>query len=1142
MKRLAMLFFLLVGTAGALHAQVSRATLTGRVADQSGAVVPNVQITVTDTATGAQSKTTSGTDGYYTVPFLEPGPYKVIAEAPGFKRYRHTGIDLQTEQHVMENITMQLGSTSQTVRVSANAALIDTETASAGQVLTSEEIETLPSDGRSPIGFVRIEYGVVPKQKHLLTEVRPFDNGGGSDFAMGGGNSQSNEILMNGVPNMESSDRVSAFSPELDSVNQIAADDFESSAAYGDTSNGIVNITTKNGTNQFHGTMSEFNETNALAARLYFQKPSATIPATRQNQYGLTIGGPVLIPKLYNGRNKLFFFYAFEGFNDSSPSSKITTVPTAQEKTGNFSALLGLGSSYQLYNPYAATLVNGKVVRQPYVGNIITTPLSPVGQAMVDFYPSPNQPGAADGENNYFSNTPNVDNYYSNMGRMDFNFSTSNKIFFEAHESSVVSTGGNLFHNIATGNISNTDLSGATLDDVETFSPTLSLENRLGYTRSWATNALPSTGYNPTQLGFPSYIASNSHYLALPQMYLSGYNELGGTSGGVTSFTSIQYFGELTKVWNRQTIEIGPDIRAYKTATNNPGYASGLYLFTSEWTNAYTGANAPQFGSGLAELLLGLPDTGSNQYSVNDPNLSSSYYFGGYIQDNWHVKSNLTVNLGLRVEHETPLVESQNRMNVGFDPTAVNEVTNPAEAAYAANPIPQLPVAQFQPTGGLLFATSSHRSAYQTQTAYVSPRFGIAWSPDFLHGKTVFRGGYGLFYNPFTDYYTGPTAGFQINNPMVPTRNNYLSPDATLSDPFPADNPIQQPTGSSLGYNTFLGQGITFYTPNVKAGYSSRISLDVQQQLGRNMMFDLGYISNTQHDLSTSNNDGALPISYLSTLGKYDPTVTSELSHIVPSPYAGLGAHYGNTTSVAGLLRPYSEFSAVEQELIPNGYSKYNALLARLTQRFSNGLQYNANFEWSRQLEASSQLNPGGPLWYGESSSDFPIHFVLSGTYNLPFGRGTKFFSNVNRAENLLVGGWEISSIYTWNSGTPVGWGNPIIDWSAPINSQPRNLKQAFNVNAFDRVNKDQMNGYNYRTFPEMFLRSDATNNADLSAFKNFEFGQGRQLQYRFDAFNALNRAQFGSPNTNPTSSAFGVITSQANVSRVIQMGLRISF
>ncbi len=1164
MKRL-LLLLSLVYLANAVFAQEFRSTLTGRVLDPSGAPVPNVHLLITNTATGAQSEVTSGKDGYYTAPSLTPGPYQITGSVHGFKKYVHSGINIQTAQSVTENVQLEIGNTAETVLVTADAPLIDSATATSGQVLTTHEVENLPSNGRSPIGFVRDEYGVVPKEKHALAVVRPFDNSGGGDFSLGGGNASSNEVLLNGVPNMEDSSRTAGFSPSMDAVNEIRVDQFESDAAYGDTSGGTVNITTKSGTNQFHGTLSEFNETSALAAGLWFNNASGVKnPVTRQNQYGGTIGGPVVIPKVFNGHDKLFFFYAYEGFKDSTPTSVFSTVPTAAERGGDFSALLKLGKSYQLYNPFTGTLSGSKVARQPFAGNVIPNSLlNPVALAYLKFYPEPNLPGKADGENNFISTTPTVDNYFSNMGRLDYNVSSNNKVFFDFHQSDWVQTGGNVFSNIATGTTTDVGMWGGVLDDVQTFSPTMVLDARLGFSRTDnATNILPSLGFNAGSLGFPSYIGANATSAVLPAIKLSDINStLSGKNGGPSYFDNIQLYATLTKVWGAHTLKIGPDIRSNKLSQFNSGYPSGYYTFGNNWVTSGTGAANQPFGGSLASLLLGLPTAG--EYDIYEPTTSSNFYYAFFLQDDWKVKHNLTLNLGLRVEHETPIVESHNRETVGFDPTAVNAVTQAAEAAYASiyaasaakYPVLVAPSA-FQPTGGLLFATPDHRSGYSTQTVMVSPRIGLAWAPDKLHNRTVFRGGFGIYFNPFNDYNTGPSTGFSQITQLVSTNNNYLSPAATLSDPFPlGSNPIQQPTGSSLGVNTYLGNDITFLTPNPKTPYSVRWSFDIQHQFGKDWMVDIGYIGSHQVNLSYTNClsaatssgscNGTPPLQYLTMSPYRDAALTTLMGSSVRNPFAGLlpGTQLnGSTTSLATLLGPFPQFTDVTQKLVPGGYAWFHMLAVRITKRFSNGLQFNINYEHSRQLE-TSQLQTGGPLVYTETTSDFPDHFVLTGSYNLPFGRGAKFLSNANGLVNALVGGWTLNAIYMIESGAPLSWNNMIYS-GGNLHYNPTNLAAAFDVTQFDRNSADQPNQYNYRTFPQMFnnLRSEGANNADLSLLKNFNFTERVKLQYRFEAFNALNRTQFGAANLDPTKSTFGTITSQANSARAIQMGLRLQF
>jgi hypothetical protein len=1158
------LFLLLPVLAALLSAQEFRSTLTGRVLDPSGAPVPNVKLTITNTDTGAPFDAVSSADGFYTVPFLAPGPYEIRAELSGFKRYVHSGINIQTGAAVTEDVRLEIGSTSESVVVKADAPLIEAATATSGQVLTTQEVENLPSNGRSPIGFVRHEYGVIPKQKHALAEVRPFDNSGGGDFSLGGGNASSNEILLNGIPNMQDSSRTAGFSPLIDAVDEIRVDQFESNAAYGDTSGGTVNITTKSGTNQFHGTLSEFNQTSALAAGLWFNNANnIPNPVTRQNQYGGTIGGPVVIPKMYNGHNKLFFFYAYEGFKDSTPTSVYTTVPTAAERGGDFSALLALGKNYQLYNPYSGVSSGGKVTRQTFAENVVPTSLlNPVALAYLQYYPQPNLPGKADGEQNFISTTPTIDNYFSNMGRLDYNFSDRNKAFFDFHQSHWLNATSNTFKNIATGNNTDVDMWGGVLDDVHTFSPTMVLDARLGFSRTVnSTNLLPSTGFDANTLGFPTYIGANSTIPVLPRIAPGDpLATLGGKTGSPAYFDNIQLFATLTKIWGSHTIKVGPDIRSNKLSQIGSGYSSGSFTFGSTWVTSGTGASGQPFGSSLASLLLGLPTAG--QFDISQPTTSNNWYYGAFIQDDWKIKKNLTVNLGLRVEHETPIVESNNRMTVGFNPTATNSATQAAQAAYAsvytkygaANPL--LPsVSAFQPTGGLGFATSSNRSGYSTATALLSPRIGLAWAPDKFHNRTVFRGGFGIYYNPFNDYNTGPSTGFSQSTSLVPSNNGNLTPAATLSDPFPAGNPIQQPPGSALGVNTALWNDIAFYTPNPKNPYSERWSFDIQHQFSKDLMLDVGYIGAHQVNLSYSNCisssssgsscNGIPPVQYLTMSPFKDQALTNAMGVSVPNPFAGLlpGIAAGSSTSVASLLGPYPEFTGVTQKIVPGGYAWFHMLAVRMTKRFSSGLQFNINYEHSRQLE-TSQLQGGGPLVYTETSSDFPDHFVLTGSYDLPFGRGAQFLSNANRLVDALVGGWTVNAIYMIESGAPISWNN-VIYYGGPLHFDPTNLTHAFDVTQFDRNSNDQPNTYNYRLFPQMFnnLRSQGANNADLSMLKNFSLWERVKLQYRFEAFNALNRTQFGAANvSDPTKTTFGTITSQANSARAIQMGLRLQF
>ena len=1144
-------------------AQETRSTLTGSVTDSTGAVIPHARIVITETDTGATTNVTSNGVGEYTVPFLAPGPYKIEVTAPGFKTYLHIGIQLETEQTVTENVRLGIGTSQQTVTVSAESPLVDTANASTGQVLTAQEVEDLPSNGRAPLGFAHLEYGAISKGKHSSSQTRPFDNTTADDFALGGGNSSSNELLLNGVPNMESSQRTAGFSPELDAVNAVSVDEFEANAAMGDTSGGTVNITTKAGTNHFHGSISEYYQASVLAAKPYFTPAGKSVPSTHYNQFGGTIGGPILIPRLFNGRNKLFFFYAFEGYIGKQPSTVITSVPTAAVRAGDLSAMLAVDPNDQLYDPYGATLTAGQVNRQPIPGNVLANAgltVNPIATAYFAEVPMPNYTGSSaqpDGENNYFADDPTVNNYKSNMGRIDWNISDSNKIFFEAHRSNYVVDQQNYFNDPLTGVNSQTILWGGQVDDIQNFSPSLNLENRLGFSRWYSLGAPDGEGVNPSTFGFPSYIAANSTAFSIPPMSLNdnaSIPQFGGSPGNLETFDTIQYFGSLNKTWGHHTIKIGPDIRVNKDTVLNPGDANGSYNFSSnpgDFVSQNSSANAQDFGGSYALFEMGLADggAGNSDYQVSTKFQYDNWYSGFFAQDDWKVKPNFTVSMGLRIEHETPVVEGHNNMVTGWIPGATNAVTTAAAAAYAANPNPILAPSAFSATGGIVYATSSNRSAYSTALAYVSPRLGFAYSPSFSHGTLAIRGGFGIYDNPFNDYLHGQQYGYSQTTGFIATNNNYLTPATTISDPFPtASNPIELPFGSSLGINTNLGNSIAYYAP-VKVSYAEKWSLDIEKQFRKNWLVEIGYIGVDQVHESYSNNVNALPLQYLSRSPFLDTALTKELGAATPNPFYGIipgpatGLNSAQTISVASLLRAYPEYSGVTEQLIPGAASNFNAIMLKVTKRMSQGLQFNFNYEHSRQLGTGSQLNPGGPLWYGETGSDFPDHASLTSIYMLPFGQGRQFL-NKSRLLDEFVGGFSVTGIFQYLSGTPLGWGNVIYTGNYhDFNNNPHNTHgPSFNTTNFNTNSKVQPNGYNYRTFPLDLLRSDPTKDFDFSVLKDFTITHRFVIQARVDAFNAFNRAQFQGANTNPKSSAFGDVTKQLNQNRQLQGGIHILF
>jgi len=1135
-------------------AQEFRSTLTGKVTDPSGAVVVNVKVTAIKSDTNSRFETVTNSDGLYTIPFLPPGPYSVTAEASGFKKYLQSGIQIGSDTRVSQDIPLAIGTASESVTVSADVAQLESVSASAGQVITTHEVESLPVNGRAPMDLAILGYGVV--NTGVRDQNRPFENSGFSTFAMGGAATGANAALLDGVPNVgtlgTTSTRVS-FSPPVDSVVDVKVEAFNVDASYGGFGGGTVEITTKGGTNQLHGTASEFNQVSNLAGTPFFTNAAGLKkPPYRQNLWSATVGGPVWIPKVINGKDRLFWFFAYEGFADAYATPAYFTVPTAAEIQGDFSHLLSLNSgskNYTLYDPTSAVLNGSTITRTVFPGNIIpSNRLNPIATSFLKQYmPAPNTQGIYDDTNNFLSPENTVDRYHSFSGRTDVNISNKNKLTVSGRQSYWCQTGPNdIVQNLAyTQHPICRDLWGGMIDDVHTFSPSFVGDLRLGFNRYDQYSFQPSQGYDPTQLGFPPYIAANSPHLMMPLFTFSdGYAGNAATSSYYINqpYNTYQAFNSYTKIIGTHSIKFGGQALLQDFTNINWLNSTGAYTFdTGSWVKATSSATAPTLGGSMAQFLLGLPTSGS--IDIYSPSKNDSWYDTLFVQDDWHARPNLTINMGLRWEYGAPTTESHNRQSIGFDPAAVNQVSAAAAAAYAKNPLPQLPPSQFSATGGLLFASSSNRSAYTTSHKSFAPRLGISWTPTALKGKTVIRAGTGIFYYNY-GVLLAQQPGFSIQNQYVATNNSYLSPATTLSNPFP--NGISQPPGAAAGVNTYLGQSITFYNPNLQNQYSLRWTLDIQQQLPHDTVLQIGYLGNHSVHLTTNYSLTSLPVQYLSTSPFRDNATINALAAVVPNPLAGLlpgTSLNGSTTAASNVLRPFPEFSGVTESTLNNGGSYFHSINIKLQKRFSRGLQFVVNYNHSRLMDSINYLNGGSPaLEKRVSAFDRPNSFVASGTYDLPFGRGKQIGATMNRALDFVAGGWSLAAIFTLHSGAPLSWGN-LIYLGAPLHYNAENPNHAFDTTAFNTVTSQQLS-QNFRTFPSQFnnLRVDHTNNINLTLTKTFSIKERVKVQFRAEAFNLTNKPLFAGANLTATSASFGTIGSQTNNPRYIQFGLRVTF
>lgn len=949
-------------------AQEFRATISGVVTDPSGAVVPNAAVTITEVNTGSISKTTSDAAGQYVVPFLMPGTYRLEVEANGFQKILRNGITLQSQEHPILNLTLQLGEASQTVTVTNDAPLIDQANASVGQIISTESVANLPLNGRTPTTLTELSEGVITTAAPQI--VHPFDNNAGNSWSIGGTPNQVSEVLLDGSPDLTLLGAL-AYAPTQDSVQEVSVRPFDTDASFGHTIGGVINQITKSGTNKYHGTLYEFSQISAIDANLYFNdraNPVVPTPVAHFNQYGGTFGGPVLIPKLYNGKDKLFFFFAYEGLKDSTPATTTLTVPTQAERNGDFSQTLAAGcpngfannpataaamcnpdssnskvhvDPNQLYNPFTATLTGSNIVRKPILNNQLNTAgaLNPVAQAYLGLIPLPNNTTgvATDGLGNYISPAPSVDTYSNEFGRLDFNASARDHVFFDFRHNNRTQVKNDFFGNGLTGTTLLRENFGTTVDNVFTVNSSTILDTRVNWTYFDEVHGTPAQRYSPATVGLPSGLQSGSARVQLPCVNFTTSSTVGTCGTATTTFatlgdntsaldptTSYQLFSDVVKIIGRHTLKVGFDGRQYRLSIENFGNASGAFGFGgNQFVTAGTGAAAVTFGGDLANFYLGLPTSG--QYDIPARADYHQYYVGSFVQDDVRVNDRLTLNFGLRFDIDTPFRDKLGRTVNGFNPAATNTASAVAAAAFRPQSITAdgvtASVASINTLGGLTFPNVPNGAPYNTNSGFLSPRFGFSYSPD---SKTVVRGGFGIFVQPealstlaasgtFSSNAIDNQEGFSASTTYTPTTNNFLSSAGSLSNPFP--NGFTQPVGSSLGASTFLGQSISFLAPNQHDPYSERYNLGVQREITSSTLVEFLYVGNhSLHLPIATQNLNAVSRQYLTTNPYRNQGLGAALGTSVHNPFAGLlpngGSFNGSTTALSNLVVPYPQFGS----------------------------------------------------------------------------------------------------------------------------------------------------------------------------------------------------------------------------------------
>ena len=1210
--------------AGDVWGQEARANIQGRLTDPQGAAVPGAQVSVISETTNVKQDTSTNEQGVWTVRFLNPGSYKVVVAVTGFKTIERRGIVLQTADMKQLDLILEMGQVAETVTVSAEAPLIDTTAATSGTVISGDAVTEMPIMSRIPFQLATMSPGVMAVDQNNNVAMMWSRDAASAVRVNGGRDDRSNEFLLDGMPNQHR-DKV-AFIPPTDAVAEFRIMTNAYDAQYGRQAGGTMNVSIKSGTNEYHGNVYEFNRNDAYSANT-FQANRSGLPKsmTRYNLWGGTLGGPVWLPKVYNGNSKTFFFVSYEGIRNQDPRAGTRSVPTAEEREGDFTStwttqtIGGVRNvvPISIYDPITVDtrrtiMQDGREVqnpqfgyRQPFAGNRIpASRISPIARSILGFIPLPNTPNQPNSNtaNNFTPNSTRQNKMASIMARGDHNWNNSHKTFATVRWNHMDEVTGNDFHNVTTGGRRTRINRGAGLDHVYILDANKVLNIRANVTRFEEPYSDLGSGFNPADLGFSQSYVSKMESLSFPR--ITGlFGDIGGKYGDYAKTTTYSGNANVTHTLGNMTLHYGGEYRIIQDAAGDSGNQSGAFDFNGNWTRQRWDTGATGSGSTMASFLLGLPGGGSFPRNAN--RFDSQHYSGLFVQNDWRVTPRLTVNIGLRWDHQRPSIERFNRTVSGFDPTVKNPVSDAAQAAYArilqnvlANPVQYpfgqqlaqlVPVSSFQVYGAQLYAGVDGQPVTATDPVYNQwqPRVGFAYR---LDNKTVIRGGFGKFYQS-----TGSTQGqngFSRSTPFQHTIDSGLTVYDTLANPF--QNGILEPTGNTLGALTNLGGGVNWLNRDGHLPYAWEYSMHLQRE-AMGWLFEVGYSHNNTYDIyqDRQQNDITFDQWIMLRNPRFDaagkplarPYLTDEQ---IPNPFynlPGVTGSRGNGTliTVYDVMRPIKVFGGQARGGNPVGKNQYDSLQAKIERRFRNGFSMLFSYTFSKLFEDTSFLGPeiAGIVEHKLGGEDRPHKVSIAPVFQLPIGRGKAFATNMPKALDAVVGGWQLSGQYIIQSGAPIVFGtNSFFDGqNMSIPRTERTLDRWFETEHFvkfpnsgDDISRwpawtgvhtmpganfvpqtatDPKNGVfadfgNYvRNYPTRWsnVRASRVNELNLGLFKNFRFGEKIKAQLRGEFFNIFNHARFGHPNTDPGSSSFGIVTpSQVNQPRVGQMALKISF
>ncbi len=1127
--------FVVSALAGSLLcAQEYRATVLGVVTDPTGAAVPLANVTITNNETGVVATTQAGNDGAYQIPFLLPGTYTVKVEHPGFKTLERGPVELRVNDRMRLDLKLQVGEVSDQVTVVAEAPLVEQSNADRGQVIDNRKVTDLPLDSRNPFSLMNLAAGV--QYTGALIYSRPYDNGAISDFSINGGRTGINEYQIDGVSNNLNTGRSGlAYVPPVEATQEFKVQTNIYDAQYGRTAGGVVSVSIKPGTNRFHGTAYEYLRRKFLEANQFANNAAGEPRADRlADQYGVEFDGPVMLPKLYRGRDRTFFMFSFEKHRESTPQPALGSVPTPEQRQGDFSqTLTASGRLYTIhdaltnhsnpdFNPAKPVSINNlQNLRDPFPGNQVpASRTEPIAVRVLRDIPLPNRPGdPVTRVNNWFAGgVTEVSDFDNLIGRVDHTINGSWKMYARANHN--YRDGGRINYwgwntparREGHGERRN---DGIVLDAVGTISAHTILSVRAGFNRF-----KQSSLYTPVDistLGLPkSFIGQLQVPDRYPQFTFENYLQAGGNLGDINPSETYTAQAGLVKILGKQSIKFGGEYRLMHYANIGRNNASGTFSFTRSWTGKTTQVNDPNSGNSIASFLLGYMNSATATLSAT-PYLSWRYPVA-YFQHDWQAARRLTVNMGLRWDYESPPLERYNRQNRGFD--------FKAKSPY--------PVEGLDARGGLLYTgVNGHsRGAFDPDYNNVQPRFGMAYKV--LRSRPlVFRGGGGRAFLPTTEF--GGSTGFsQTTNAEVSTVE--FRTFRLLSNPFP--NGLVQPPGAGLGLATQVGDSITFSDIGRKIPNVWQFSAGFQYELRPGLLIEATYSGSRTRQVQVSKNLNYLTPEQLA-LG------TVYLNQSQPNPFYGvLPANTSRgqqaTISRRTLMLPYPHFVNVTMQNQSLGRSWYNSAQVKIEQRFKRGVSFLISYTNSKTMEMAAYRSPQ----YAELSRelvsfDIPQRLTLSGIWEFPFGRRKAWLKT--GIASKFAGGWQVSYSGTVQPGPPMSYpdyylyGNPKLESGQSLNRWFDTSREIWVQRPPDTLRTIGLRSPNIRRYSAPQFSTTLT--------RSFRLGERRRLQLKFTAFNLTNTPIFGFPTTDPASPLFGVVKiTQINLPRSMELGFRYSF